>query len=378
MVEKMKIFLVYDQLFDMEGHEITIGGIQSYIQELCLLIQSLGYTPIVLQKSKKNFTRRTFGTDVKGINKKVGTVPNNRTFYNMVDNEVSPSDLVIWMSDQYSKKSRTYKTISIQHGIGFDTEATHSKSRQLLISLGFINLYKFLQRWRAIRLFENSDNCVCVDYNFLNWYRTMRRCNNSRNIKVIPNFSRYVDKKVRTEENIVRIVYARRFVDRRGIDIALETAQKIVDKYENVEFYFAGSGPRYNEVIELTNLCDRIYYTSYEYSESIEFHSHFDIAIVPSIGSEGTSLSLLEAMGSGCTVVATNVGGMTNIIIDGFNGLLIEPTADSLNKAISDLVENKQIRTALSVNALDTIRYSFSNEKWKEAWKEYLIEVINR
>ncbi|WP_420491566.1 glycosyltransferase [Neobacillus drentensis] len=54
------------------------------------------------------------------------------------------------------------------------------------------------------------------------------------------------------------------------------------------------------------------------------------------LGSEGTSLSLLEAMAAKCAEIATNVGGMTNIILDNYNGLIINPDESELYLALEN------------------------------------------
>ena len=114
-------------------------------------------------------------------------------------------------------------------------------------------------------------------------------------------------------------------------------------------------------------------FTQYCSDESVKFHSNFDIAVVPTIGSEGTSLSLLEAMSAKCAVICTNVGGMTNIIIDGYNGLMVTPNIDQLYSAIKYLIDNKDIRNKISERGHDTIRKSFTFEKWEKKWREVLL-----
>lgn len=57
-------------------------------------------------------------------------------------------------------------------------------------------------------------------------------------------------------------------------------------------------------------------------------------------------------MAAGCAVICTNVGGMTNIIIDGYNGLMINPDEDSLYKALDRLIEDKLLRGKTSSQSL--------------------------
>ncbi|HPO20030.1 MAG TPA: glycosyltransferase, partial [Rubrivivax sp.] len=49
----------------------------------------------------------------------------------------------------------------------------------------------------------------------------------------------------------------------------------------------------------------------------------------------------------GCAVIATNVGGLPDVVYDGINGLLVEPEASSLANAINRLIEDKALRERL-------------------------------
>ena len=104
-------------------------------------------------------------------------------------------------------------------------------------------------------------------------------------------------------------------------------------------------------------------------------HLAHDIVVVPSLGSEGTSLSVAEGMGAGCAVVATNVGGITNMIIDGYNGLLVMPTAAALTTALERVIADPELRQALGSKAYETAVRSFSLEVWEAKWRQVLEEV---
>ena len=69
-----------------------------------------------------------------------------------------------------------------------------------------------------------------------------------------------------------------------------------------------------------------------------------DITVIPTLYSEGTSLSCLEAMASGNAVIATFIGGLPNLIIDEYNGLLISPEVGDLVDSISRLLEDETLR----------------------------------
>ena len=56
-------------------------------------------------------------------------------------------------------------------------------------------------------------------------------------------------------------------------------------------------------------------------------------------------------MACGCAVVATNVGGLCNLVINNFNGLLVNPNPEEISDAITKLVDNKELRLKLINNA---------------------------
>ena len=120
-----------------------------------------------------------------------------------------------------------------------------------------------------------------------------------------------------------------------------------------------------------------VHFISYSPEESLTIHQCHDIAVVPTCGSEGTSLSLLEAMAAGCAVIASNVGGMTNIILDGYNGLMISPDVDELAMALLRLIDDIALRTRIAQKGRETVIESFSFEKWKTKWLQ-LIEEISK
>jgi len=99
---------------------------------------------------------------------------------------------------------------------------------------------------------------------------------------------------------------------------------------------------------------------------------------VPSIASEGTTFSVAEAMAAGCAVVATHVGGITNMIIDGYNGLLIPPSAAALQAALERLINDGDLRRRLGQRAQQVAEASFGLERWRRQWTEVLTTVAGQ
>ncbi|MBY6275096.1 MAG: hypothetical protein CWE10_02610 [Symbiobacterium thermophilum] len=94
---------------------------------------------------------------------------------------------------------------------------------------------------------------------------------------------------------------------------------------------------------------------------------------MPSVATEGTSLSCLEAMASGRPVVAGWVGGLSNLIIHEYNGLLLRPTAANLAAAVRRLWQDGELRSRMAARAAEVARVH-SLERWRRAWGEVLDE----
>lgn len=79
--------------------------------------------------------------------------------------------------------------------------------------------------------------------------------------------------------------------------------------------------------------------------------------------SEGTSISILEAMAASKPVVATNVGGNPALIEDGVNGFLV-PVADPLSMAIAlqKLIHNKELCLTMGEENRSRVKREFSIE----------------
>ena len=101
-----------------------------------------------------------------------------------------------------------------------------------------------------------------------------------------------------------------------------------------------------------------------------------DICVIPTLYSEGTSLSAIESMAAGCAIVATRIGGLTDIIIDGYNGLLVNPCAIDVKNAISMLIENKKKREELQKNA-KLVSSALDKKIWDDKWWKVIREFID-
>lgn len=96
--------------------------------------------------------------------------------------------------------------------------------------------------------------------------------------------------------------------------------------------------------------------------EAFNLMGIFDCLVLPSV-TEGLAIALLEAMASRVPVVATAVGGIPEVIINGETGLLVPPKDEkALAEAIVVLLKDKAVAQSLASKAYDRVREIFSME----------------
>ena len=353
---------------DSVGQKMTIGGIQTYISHLTILANRLGYQVRIFQFADKPFCiEQSPNITIFGIK-----IAGRKRTDKLIDYALSHRDfcknqyLTIFANvDNMMPSFRVPHSICIQHGVGWDR-----------LSKGKIPLWlRLLSRtyfsYRIIRNMQRVDEVVCVDNNFINWYRTL---DSYRSIHLTPimNFTPIVSFKKHKKSNLTSIVFARRFFDYRGTRIFAAAAKRLLQEFSTIQIIFAGEGPDERYLKDTFLGIPNVSFTQYNSENSIEFHQMYDIAVVPTTGSEGTSLSLLEAMAAGCTVVCTNVGGMTNIILDRYNGLMVNPEIDELYEALVCVITDLSLRKKLALNGYKTVCNAFSLKQWECKWASVL------
>jgi glycosyltransferase involved in cell wall biosynthesis len=91
--------------------------------------------------------------------------------------------------------------------------------------------------------------------------------------------------------------------------------------------------------------------------ELVTIYSGYDIFVLPTRPGEGIPRVLMEAMAAGLPVVTTRVAGITSLITDGDNGLLIDDSgADAVATAVRRLVGSASLRQRLIQRGYDTVR----------------------
>jgi glycosyltransferase involved in cell wall biosynthesis len=141
--------------------------------------------------------------------------------------------------------------------------------------------------------------------------------------------------------DVICISYIGALSHHKGLSNLLTTVERIpLTCLESFKINIAGDGPMRSSVMEIALKYENIKYLGKIDGEiKKQFYCEADIVVVPSIWYENASVVIVEALSSGCFVVASRIGGNPELIESGYNGFLYDPhSIDDLGKAITDCV----------------------------------------
>lgn len=163
----------------------------------------------------------------------------------------------------------------------------------------------------------------------------------------------------------VRVGLVGRLGAEKGIDVFLRAAQKVAARFPEAEFVVAGEGPLREELdnlIAALGLQGKVQLSGVQ-SDMPAFYQAIDL-LVSASHYEGLPMALLEGMASGLPVVATRVGQVPAVVLEGRTGLLVPPAdPDALADAMGRLVADPVLRTTYGVASQQRVTREFSAER---------------
>ncbi len=170
----------------------------------------------------------------------------------------------------------------------------------------------------------------------------------------------------------------RRLVYKNGIDTLIESAKIAIKKNPRLVFIVIGKGPDFAEVKEKIvqlGMQRNFRLMGFISDEDLPFYYNVaDFFVLPSKSGEGLPLVALEAMACGVPVIATNVGGTSEVMNENY-GKLVPPNApDSLAEAILEF--SHRDLSALRKDLRTMIKQKYSWDKNVEKLVEIYEELI--
>lgn len=166
-------------------------------------------------------------------------------------------------------------------------------------------------------------------------------------------------------------------VARHKKQIQLLGALQFIDRPVHVLFVGIEATPELTSAQNRWAINHKVHFVGSVDNESVLHHYPlFTMNVLPST-IEGLSQALLESMALGVPVIATNVGGNSELIQDGVNGLLFENgDIDTLAKHIDQLIANPGSRSSFSQAGKKTALEDFSIERMLDCYEDFFESLL--
>jgi glycosyltransferase involved in cell wall biosynthesis len=152
----------------------------------------------------------------------------------------------------------------------------------------------------------------------------------------------------------------------------LKAFKELFEKFNNVHLLYVGSTPKgqefylenLNHKITTLNLTQKV--TIFPFTENIwSIYDSIDIVVVPSTEPESFGLVATEAMLSKKPVIASNIGGLKEIVVDNETGFLFNhKNVVDLQRKIELLVQDNELRKKMGEKGHIRVKEHFSSEKY--------------
>ncbi len=166
-------------------------------------------------------------------------------------------------------------------------------------------------------------------------------------------------------DSTIGIAQVGSFIERKGIKYSIPALNNILQHFDNVKVSFLGTGCAANKVMEdfAPDVRHKItVIPSYNHQVLPKLLNAHQIKLSPSL-SEGFSLALIEAMACGLVPITSSTLGLTELLEDRHNGILIPPrNSQAIEDALEELILNRSQLDRMRRNAYQTAQdYSWVN-----------------
>ena len=168
----------------------------------------------------------------------------------------------------------------------------------------------------------------------------------------------------------------------KGQDILIRAFKEVTEKEKEVKLVLIGDGPNKEYLV---NLCSKlqlenhvIFEGSISPDEVIDRLRNAYISVLPS-RMDNCPLAIIESIGLGIPVIASNVGGIPEIIRDRVDGFLIPPeNSDALAEKIILLLRNSELANQMSINARQRFEEKFELTKIINQQADWFEELLRQ
>ena len=163
-----------------------------------------------------------------------------------------------------------------------------------------------------------------------------------------------------------QVIFVGRLSKEKGIESLIQLSE-ILPK--NIHLVIVGSGPLENEIKKISIKHSNIDFLGFLPKNKVIPLIRGSFALLQPSFAEGISTTILEAMACKIPIIASNLGGNKELVIDNENGFLIDPqNINEINEKITELSENKILVKNFGQKSSELIK----NFEWRNVGEKYL------
>jgi glycosyltransferase involved in cell wall biosynthesis len=159
------------------------------------------------------------------------------------------------------------------------------------------------------------------------------------------------------------VLFVGRLIPRKGLAYLIEAAKRIVKERREIAFVVVGNGPLKNRLVsQAENLgvaANFVFLGDVNEKLLPALYNCADVFAFPSI-QEGQGIALLEAQATAKPVVAFDVGGVHEAVLNNETGLLVKPGSRELADALLRLVSNFSLREKMGLKGREFVSNNYS------------------
>lgn len=171
------------------------------------------------------------------------------------------------------------------------------------------------------------------------------------------------------DDNHVVFGIAARLVKAKGHEFLIKSAAQLKDSYPQMRILALGQGdlrPDLEQLVSECGLGDMVQFAGFR-DDMVTCTQAFDIGILPSIDCDTSSFSLKEEMAAEKPIIASDYGGLTEIVTDGVEGLIAEAgTVAPLASAMRRLLDDAELRQRMGVAGRKRVLREFTVQVFAE------------
>ena len=308
-------------------------------------------------------------------------------------NSTSSPDLMFWLRKMFSCKillTIHYTTLSIN--LFGDVELLNNikSKKRLCLSpseqeiLRSVNLEELSINESDMNIFISNESKSKIDksYNIVNKnFQIIHNCLKDEFVSIEQNLKKEIRCQFGINENTNIILYVGRIEELKGVKYLIEAFNELLTVISNCHLVIIGEGD-FSSAMKLSyNRWSKISFLGFlNRTELNKIYSISDVGVVPSLYEE-FGYTCVEMMMHRIPLVVSDVGGLSEIIVDGYNGLKIPVEKDIhgcshvssylIYNKLKLIIENEELRDYLADNA----RSTFINKNGLSNYSQKMISL---